>query len=345
MATRPKYSPPVIPFPIFAHSPPPIRYLVYDISVLYWLRTTQHILGVLIGTLPQVPAQNLFLGLPLQLMPEEARLLAEKGLAFVVDNRKWHEEGFRDMTKGQIDGFHKLLEELGREAAMANQRRIFESREKGLAKARGEEGKRKGGKKKAKRKDSESPPSAEQKTSDSIADHEDPEEESELLFNPSPKPSAAPSDRKSPVVKIEPPTPSPNPTIPSTSLPPLSSLTPFPITLTTSIPPLLPPEPDASTPLPTVKPASYALFKHLHEHNYYLSPGLRFGCKFVAYPGDPLRYHSHFLAVGYDWDEEIDLIDIISGGRLGTGVKKGFLLGGEDAAGKVRTFCVEWGGM
>jgi tRNA-splicing endonuclease subunit Sen34 len=45
-------------------------------------------------------------------------------------------------------------------------------------------------------------------------------------------------------------------------------------------------------------------------------------------------------------------MDLVGGGRLGTGVKKGFLLGGvedrdggDKEDGDVRTFCVEWGGM
>ena len=62
------------------------------------------------------------------------------------------------------------------------------------------------------------------------------------------------------------------------------------------------------------------------------------------------------------WDEEIALLDLVGGGRLGTGVKKGWLVGGVEekvlgvggkvregeergGGGKVRTFCVEWGGM
>lgn len=90
------------------------------------------------------------------------------------------------------------------------------------------------------------------------------------------------------------------------------------------------------------------------------------------YPGDPLRFHSHFLANGLGWDEEIGLLDLVGGGRLGTGVKKGWLVGGRvegglvgerveevggggkgreggddcrGGEGKVRTFCIEWGGM
>ena len=95
-----------------------------------------------------------------------------------------------------------------------------------------------------------------------------------------------------------------------------------------------------------------------------MAPGLRFGCQYMAYPGDPLRFHSHFLCNGMDWDQEFDLQDLVGGGRLGTGVKKGYLIGGQVKAGSavadvngqsapqseeekdiVRTFCIEWGGM
>jgi tRNA-splicing endonuclease subunit Sen34 len=80
-------------------------------------------------------------------------------------------------------------------------------------------------------------------------------------------------------------------------------------------------------------------------------PGLRFGCDYNVYPGDPLRFHSHFSATSYGWDEEFSMIDLIGGGRLGTRVKKSFLIGGEDLDAEpdkgaaVRTFCIEWGGM
>ncbi|KAI7113873.1 hypothetical protein KC352_g34850, partial [Hortaea werneckii] len=108
----------------------------------------------------------------------------------------------------------------------------------------------------------------------------------------------------------------------------------------------------ASAELPAV-PSSYPLYRHLHENDYFMSPGLRFGCQYTAYPGDPLRFHSHFLCNGMGWDEEFDLMKLVGGGRLGTGVKKGYLIGGEEEEkangesgnGPVRTFCVEWGGM
>ncbi|KAI5289825.1 tRNA-splicing endonuclease subunit [Ascosphaera acerosa] len=53
------------------------QYLLFSADAAAYLRREHHICGVLSGTLPQVPQQNVFLGLPLQLMPEEARLLVD----------------------------------------------------------------------------------------------------------------------------------------------------------------------------------------------------------------------------------------------------------------------------
>jgi len=43
------------------------------------LRSHHHICGVLTGTLPHLSQQNVFLGVPLLLMPEEVVLLVDKG--------------------------------------------------------------------------------------------------------------------------------------------------------------------------------------------------------------------------------------------------------------------------
>lgn len=52
---------------------------VIDIETL---RVQHHISGVLSGTLPQVGQQNVFLGLPLILMPEEVVLLVRNRISF-----------------------------------------------------------------------------------------------------------------------------------------------------------------------------------------------------------------------------------------------------------------------
>ncbi|KAF3929634.1 hypothetical protein ABW20_dc0104944 [Dactylellina cionopaga] len=104
--------------------------------------------------------------------------------------------------------------------------------------------------------------------------------------------------------------------------------------------------------------ARYDVYRFLQRLGYFLSPGLRFGCQFVAYPGDPLRFHSHFLVKSLRWDEELSILDLVGGGRLGTGVKKAWMMAGEvrnspeteekddeTRVNNVRVFCVEWGGF
>lgn len=47
------------------------------------LRVEHHICGILTGTLPQVGQQNIFLGLPLMLLPEEVVLLVKNSLSLL----------------------------------------------------------------------------------------------------------------------------------------------------------------------------------------------------------------------------------------------------------------------
>ncbi|KAI9789832.1 MAG: tRNA-splicing endonuclease subunit [Peltula sp. TS41687] len=302
------------------------RYLIYDINVVTYIRREHHICGVLIGSLPQFPQQNIFLGLPQELMPEEARLLVDKGAAFVVDDVKIHANRIPALTQEEKVAFMKTLERQGREIARAAEKRAEQKREKALEKH--------GRKNHVKVLDGRRNHSAAEPKmgEDSLGN----EAESENLF-------AVPDNS----IKFK-----GNSSIKDTEP------VPYSITPTTSYQPLTIPQKTPDSPLPAI-PSSYPLFKHLHSKNYFISPGLRFGCQYLVYPGDPLRFHSHFLAVSAEWEEELDLLDIIGGGRLGTGVKKGFLIGGvekndegddmEGGSGKkeerVRTFCIEWGGM
>ncbi|SLM40311.1 tRNA-splicing endonuclease, SEN34 subunit [Lasallia pustulata] len=353
MASSLSPEPPTLPFPIFRHSQTLERYLLYDIDTITWLRATHHILGVLIGTLPQFPQQNVFLGLPLELMPEEARLLVEKGIAYTVDDLAWHNKQLGQLTDAQKLAFLQELEREGGEAAKAAERKKTGRSEEALKNNRRDCG------------GNASTIHALNIGSETAAEEVDNEGGESLFASPSAPQSSTP--------------------IPPSSSEGLNDVPPWAITPTKSYPPLALPTPSPSSPLPTVNPATYALFSHLHGLGYFMSPGLRFGCQLLVYPGDPLRFHSHFLAVGAAWDEEINLLDLVGGGRLGTGVKKGWLIGGvkgdeygdgdesvESSAGKdangdsrlgagidhdgrgresnidgarVRTFCIEWGGM
>ena len=318
---------PALPFPISRTSQKIERYFLFSADTITWLRREHHILGVLIGTLAQIPQQNVFLGIPLELQPEEARLLVEKGLAYIVDELQWHNKSFDSMTKDQGEIYKARLRRQGEDVARTYVRESQKRSEQALGRRREQSR----GKPRAKDTDPSSITAAAE-----TGDLDD----NDSLFSQSPSKIS----RTSPA--------------PSESQHAATQLTPYAITPTASHS-LLPTPPTTPTqPHPTVNSASYALFKHLHSEGYYLSPGLRFGCQFLVYPGDPLRFHSHFLAVSADMDEEIDLLDLVGGGRLGTGVKKSWLIGGPVSGGTtndgngngkvehdVRTFCVEWGGM
>jgi tRNA-splicing endonuclease subunit Sen34 len=100
---------------------------------------------------------------------------------------------------------------------------------------------------------------------------------------------------------------------------------------------------------------NFKIFKHLKDLSYFLAPGLRFGGKFIAYPGDPLRYHAHLIVNTVNWNENIGLVNIVSGGRLATGVKKIWLIASEeeknigepneDDDDQAVCFSVEWAGF
>lgn len=327
------------PFPIFmlAH-----KYLLYDVDTVTYIRATYNITGVLMGGLPQAPQQNVFLGIPLELMPEEARLLVEKGVAYIVDDVKAHKQGVLGNGLGAEErkAFQSALRKQGVAAASAAERRGEDRKRDALDKKFGTgdwndipqemllSSSKRGGKKN-KRAGGRTPVSG--SVTPSAAEAATPVEESESLFGSGGPPR---TESRAASVATSAAEPEPYGMTPTTSTPPLNSK---------------PPTVGDALPLPEV-PSSYPLFKHMHEKSYFLSPGLRFGCQYTAYPGDPLRFHSHFLCNGMDWDEEFDLLDIVGGGRLGTGVKKGFLIGGEEKSsgseeGNVRTFCVEWGGM
>jgi tRNA-splicing endonuclease subunit Sen34 len=325
------------PFPIFklAH-----KYLVYDADTISYIRREYKICGVLIGSLPQAPQQNVFLGLPMELMPEEARFLVEKEVAYVVDDVSTHKKAFLENGLGleERKAYQAALRKQGLAAAKSRSQRGDEKKKAALAR-------------KAEAGDWNDIPedmlwSARDRKRDPTTERAESNDkdsfgvDGETLFAaPEPSTTSRPSSSLCKAMRIA--DPEPFLVTPSTSYPPLHSVGP------------------TSNDISSVTEAlpSYPLYKHLHDQGYFLSPGLRFGCQLVAYPGDPLRFHSHFLCNGMDWDQEFDLLDLVGGGRLGTGVKKGFLIGGdsgdgntahtreEDAGGEVRSFCIEWGGM
>lgn len=307
------------PFPI-AHIGD--RYLLFDVDAVSRARREHNVCGVLIGTIPHLSQQNIFLGIPLELMPEECRVLVELGHAYIVEDVAQHRSGFLEMKKEDRLAFLRLMDQRGAELALNAKKKAQDRSEKALQ----EKGILRWKKESKPQQVSAGEPVPQ---ADELAHSV----EATSLFDSGPSTPA-----------------------PSTST--SQNLQPHFITPTTSHPPLPTPPKPSMTVLPRV-PRPYPLFAYLHSKGYFMTPGLRFGCHYTVYPGDPLRYHSHFLTTGLDWDEEFDLLDIVGGGRLGTGVKKAYLIGGQDPSALsaaedagtqipgsgVRAFSIEWAGL
>lgn len=329
MAPAPAPNPVTEPFPISCIAG---RYLLFDVDIISHCRRAHNICGVLIGTIPNLSQQNVFLGIPLELMPEEARVLVERGAAYVVDDVEVHRSGFMEMTRVDRLKYLQEMDRAGEDVARQHLDKAEQRKDKAL-------------KEKGLRRDMvEKESSVADSTATEETVHEDTPSDTSLglgfiMKGSSFSDSAAVSQQSSVGTEV-----TDTSLFESASAPPALSTTSnvkkavtvqkhF-VTPTTSHPPLPAPAQDTSRPLPVV-PNSYPLFRYLHSRGYFHMPGIRFGCHYNVYPGDPLRYHSHFAATGLGWDEEFDLLDVVGGGRLGTGTKKAYMIGGEDPEGKV----------
>ena len=295
------------------------RYLLFDIDTISHARRAHNICGVLIGTIPHMSQQNIFLGLPLELMPEEARILVEGGHAYLVDEVETHRTGFGKMSREDRLEYLRIMDLVGTQKAKNQQQKRVEKaaqafRKKGLS------------------------PVPHRRSV--VAESRNSEITTSAIEAGSPNAEASID-----TAMFETP-----PMI--ASMPEQKFERQF-ITPTTSYPPLTTPYHFSTSAFPAIP--SYPLFRYLHLNGYFSMPGVRFGCQYSVYPGDPLRFHSHFLATGLNWDDEFELLDIVGGGRLGTGVKKAYLLGGEDvgraaekgkaSVGMIRAFSIEWAGL
>ncbi|XP_044057869.1 tRNA-splicing endonuclease subunit Sen34 [Siniperca chuatsi] len=91
--------------------------------------------------------------------------------------------------------------------------------------------------------------------------------------------------------------------------------------------------------------ARYQVFRDLRGRGFYLTSAGKFGGDFLVYPGDPLRFHAHFIAVCLSLDESVCLLDVLAVARLGSNVKKTVLLCSPGTDGGVLYTSLQWSGM
>lgn len=346
----------LIPISRIAH-----RYYLYDLEHIKQCREVHNILGVFVGTLPQYNQQNVFLGIPQELMAEEARLLVERGVAFIVDDVHMHHNELPSLDYDERQVYLRALRKRGKELAEEDTKKAEESTRHALERMSLEQREMVQAKLDRRTEDTHG-------RRDTASHHEGFEERDTESLLPSGTLSSPLSEPCAPTghASNKPP-PRPRLITPTKWHPPIPVRTRagnIPAASVDRPRSTYPPDSHSVDRLPPVDSLPlYALYKYLNSFSYFQSPGLRFGCQLCVYPGDPLRFHSHFLARGYAWNESIDLLNLVGGGRLGTGVKKGFLIGGPvekrsgpgrgvqysagetGASGDVRTFCIEWAGM
>ncbi|KAJ9109234.1 hypothetical protein QFC21_000563 [Naganishia friedmannii] len=292
---------------------------IWDPQHAATLRVTHHIGALATGTLPGVAQQNVFLGLPLVVMPEEAVLLIENVVTLTFHS--WTAglgichfinvpHAYRPPTAQEISAHTsarlEMVHDLQAAALEASEekKRVFErSRAEGGAGAgKGKRGKGKEGVR-----------------ATTITEKE--EAATDSLFAPptprQPPPHAATTTSQayfSSITSHPHPFTHPwfNPSLPSAiytslSLAQQAGVWTYP-----------------STPL---ERARCAVYRRLWEEGMFMGQGVKFGGEFLVYPGDPLRYHSHFVTTTLPTlSTPIRPLELVAWGRLGTATKKAHLL-------------------
>ncbi|XP_066541574.1 tRNA-splicing endonuclease subunit Sen34 [Hoplias malabaricus] len=93
------------------------------------------------------------------------------------------------------------------------------------------------------------------------------------------------------------------------------------------------------------------VYRDLRRRGFYLTAAGKFGGDYLVYPGDPLRFHAHFIALCLSMDEQLPLFDVLAVARLGSNVKKTVLLcspkdpSEAGVEGEVVYSSLQWSGM
>ncbi|XP_035229014.1 tRNA-splicing endonuclease subunit Sen34-like [Stegodyphus dumicola] len=86
----------------------------------------------------------------------------------------------------------------------------------------------------------------------------------------------------------------------------------------------------------------YSVFRDLWEKDYYITGGSKFGGDFLAYEGDPLKYHALYIVICITNTTEFQATDIVTYGRLGHQVKKTVVLASLNEAGNIVYISLNW---
>ncbi|XP_074612637.1 tRNA-splicing endonuclease subunit Sen34-like [Acropora palmata] len=314
---------------------------VWNADEIFIIRSKHRIVGSLIGSLPRKPRQNNVFSLPLLLSREEATLLLEKGFAQIYEMPKTiplpcseEVERFKELRQHsmlkQIECFEMMLEEKKIELAdvIEEGRRLkleqpaLELRES-MEKLNNEsdddkernKGKgRKAKKNKMKRKCEFEIVAGDGKEEEVLSKKMKSGEMHNEVFD-----QDSHNEDQGTLIHI--------PTVLPQRLMPVKQAE------------WIYPQTDSEK-------LHYRVFLDLWEKGYYLTSAVNFGGDFLAYPGDPMKYHSFYIVIIIPWGRKIRPFDIISAGRLGASVKKTALLCSvEQDTNTIVYVSVKWSGI
>ncbi|OXU21868.1 hypothetical protein TSAR_005214 [Trichomalopsis sarcophagae] len=248
------------------------------------LRQVHRIIGECIGCIAKKPRQETISGLPVLLLPEEAKLLIEKGIGRLVGKPILKETPTESLKKKFEEYREKLFAE--QEASMTEQRRIqVEHMMDKIV-----EGKKRKilGLRTSKKKLRKPVNEETQKALESIEVDREALMEEELSKLPKMEKNDALVQTHTAfpwhtgVIKIE----------------------------------------QWNYPSNAEESFRYKVFKDIWEQGFYVTSGQKFGCDFLAYPGDPIMFHSQLMIQCKNRNEELPVLELISECRIGSHVRK-----------------------
>ncbi|KAJ7582838.1 hypothetical protein C8J56DRAFT_233112 [Mycena floridula] len=281
---------------------------IWDLDDMIQLRSKHNICGILTGTLPQLSQQNLFLGIPLLLMPEEVVLLVENELAVLVDDPR----SYPDPSEAQLQKWN------AEETAYARRQLVVSEAKENLDRSMSAEAIRKRNERQLKRAAEQiSSVAAESPFIPDVVPSQDDASSTTIIYNVLIPTASSTLDWYSPNQA----------TYATIEAAKAAGLWNFPSTLADR--------------------ARCGVFRSLWEQGFFMGGGIKFGGDYLVYPGDPLRYHSHFAATILESAAApLRPMEIVAHGRLGTATKKSHLLCcWDDEKRTVSYLSIEWAGF
>ncbi|XP_076302820.1 tRNA splicing endonuclease subunit 34 [Lasioglossum baleicum] len=249
------------------------------------LRKDYRIIGELIGCLPKKPRQDILLGLPLLLQPEEVSLLLEKNIARLIQYSCFQKQPSETLKQAFEEYRNTLYREQEKCLRSERQKQVIGMMDKII------EGKKRKilGIDTRKRKARKSLDPKDQAALNNIEINKQDLLEEEMAKLPK-------LDKSEALIQTH---------------------TVYPWTY----------KEDAEIvewkyPSTYKQQLRYKTYKDLWERGYFVTNGEKFGGDFLAYPGDPIMFHSQFIILCKDKNEEIPITDLSAQCRIACHVRK-----------------------